>query len=79
MTCFVIPGIQVTPEIEASLAHCHPTKRVKHDIQPDWLTSDILDAMKEKDRFKKNGKIEEYKTLRNKISTIIKESKKSDL
>ena len=58
------------------------TQRVKHEIQPDWLSSHILNAMKEMERsrgrdMRKNGKIEEYETLSNKITTMIKESKKA--
>ena len=26
--------------------------RIKNDIQPDWLTADILDKMKERDKLK---------------------------
>ena len=53
------------------------TQRVKRNIQPDWLTSEILDSMKERDKCKKSGNLELYKTLRNKISSLIKESKKA--
>ena len=53
------------------------TQRVKRNIQPDWLNSEILDSMKERDKCKKNGNLEVYKTLRNRISILIKESKES--
>ena len=53
------------------------TQRVKRNIQPDWLTSEISDSMKERDKCKKSGNLELYKTLRNKISSLIKESKKA--
>ena len=53
------------------------SQRVKCGIQLDWLTSEILDGMKERDTCKKNGDFEEYKTLRNKICALIKESKRA--
>lgn len=53
------------------------THRIKKDIQPDWLTSDILDNMKERDKLKCQGRFEEYKLLRNQISSMIDESKKA--
>ena len=53
------------------------TQRVKRNIQPDWLTSEILDSMRERDKCKKSGNLELYKTLRNKISSLIKESKEA--
>ena len=49
--------------------------RIKNDIQPDWLTPEILDSMKERDRLKKQGHFDEYKVLRNRISSLIQESK----
>lgn len=53
------------------------TQRVKYKTQPDWITSEILDAMKERDNHKKHGNIEEYKALRNNIATLINLAKKS--
>ena len=52
------------------------THRIKNHIQPDWLTADILDKMKERDKLKKHGDFEKYKELRNQISSLIEESKK---
>ena len=52
------------------------TNRVKRKHQPEWLTSDILDLMKERDKCKINGKIVEYLILRNKISKTIDKAKK---
>ena len=49
--------------------------RIKEDVQPDLLTSEILDSLKERDKLKKQGRIEEYKVLRNRISCLIQESK----
>ena len=48
------------------------THRVKNQTQPDWITSEILDTMKERDDHKRHGHIKEYKRLRYKISTLIK-------
>jgi exonuclease III len=52
------------------------TKRVKSQTLPRWLTPEIMSAMKERDACKKAGRHAEYKTLRNKISMLVKESKK---
>ena len=35
------------------------TNREKRKHQPEWLTSEILDLMKERDKCKINGKIDE--------------------
>ena len=51
------------------------THRIKKDTQPDWLTSDILDKMKERDKLKRQGKEDEYKIIRNNVPTLIQESK----
>ena len=53
------------------------TNRVKHNIQPDWLDAEILDKMKESDKLKKNGNIDEYKVLRNQIFSFIQDAKKA--
>ena len=37
--------------------------RIKRKYQPDWLTSDILDLMKERGKCKLNGHIDTYKKL----------------
>ena len=50
--------------------------RIKKKYQPDWLTPEILDVMKERNRYKLNGNIEMYKVLRNKVSCLIEKSKK---
>ena len=51
--------------------------RVKHKTQPEWLTPDILDDMKTRDRHKSLGNDKEYKWWRNKVNKLIKESKKN--
>ena len=50
--------------------------RVKHKNQPQWITPDILDAIKSRDRHKSLGNDSEYKYWRNKVTQLIKESKK---
>ena len=50
--------------------------RVKHKNQPQWITPDILDAIKSRDRHKSLGNDSEYKYWRNKVTKLIKESKK---
>ena len=50
--------------------------RVKHKQQPKWLTADIIDAFKTRDRFKSLNNQAQYKIWRNKVSKMIKSSKK---
>ena len=49
---------------------------IKKKYQSDWLTPEILDAMKERNKYRLNGNIEMYKVLRNKGSGLIVNSKK---
>ena len=51
--------------------------RVKNIQQPDWLNPAILDEMKERDKFKTKGEVENYKKSRNKVNILINNSKKS--
>ena len=50
--------------------------RIKRKYQPDWLTSQILDCIKGRDKCKFSGKMDEYRLLRNKVSTMIDTAKK---
>ena len=50
--------------------------RVKCKQQPKWLTADIIDSIKTRDRFKSLNNQEQYKIWRNKVSKMIKASKK---
>ena len=50
--------------------------RIKSKYQPDWLTPQILDCIEERDKCKLSGKIDEYRMLRNKVSTMIDKAKK---
>ena len=49
--------------------------RVKHRNQPQWLTPDILDAMKCRDRHKSLGNDAQYKYWRNKVISLIRKAK----
>ncbi len=51
--------------------------RVKNEIQPNWLTTEILDAMKTRDQFKAMGSHAQYKVWRNKITSMIKKAKQN--
>ena len=51
--------------------------RVKRRTQPDWISADILDAMKTRDRHKSLSNDNEYKYWRNKVNKLIKEAKKN--
>ena len=50
--------------------------RIKRKYQPDWLIPQILDCIKERDKCKLNGKMDEYRLFRNKVSTMIDTAKK---
>ena len=50
--------------------------RVKHKNQPQWLTPDILDAIKCRDRHKALGNDAQYKLWRNKVLSLIRKAKK---
>ena len=50
--------------------------RVKHENQPKWLTPEILDAIKTRDRYKAMGNENDYKIWRNKVTHLIRKSKK---
>ena len=49
--------------------------RVKRKNQPQWITPDILDGMKTRDRHKSLGNEIEYRYWRNKVTTMIREAK----
>ena len=50
--------------------------RVKNKQQPKWLTPEIMNAMKTRDRYKSLNNDQEYKVWRNKVKQMIKKSKK---
>ena len=51
-------------------------QRIKKKYQPDWLTPEIMDLMKERNKCKINGNMEAYRHLRNKVSKQIEMAKK---
>ena len=52
-------------------------KRVKNKQLPAWLTDDITKAMSLRDRLKRDGKIDEYKKMRNKVTSMVREAKRN--
>ena len=50
--------------------------RVKLKTQPQWMSPEILDAMKCRDRHKAVGNEDEYKIWRNKVLKLIQNAKK---
>ena len=50
--------------------------RIKRKYQPDWLTPEILDLIKDRNKCKLNGNMEGYKILRNKVTAMIDIAKK---
>ncbi|CAB3994906.1 Hypothetical predicted protein [Paramuricea clavata] len=53
------------------------TKRVKRVEHPDWITQDILNCMRQHDRHKSAKNFAEYKILRNKCVSLVREVKKT--
>ena len=53
------------------------THRVKFKQQPKWVTPDIIDAMKTRDRYKALNNDTQRKLWRNKVISLIKKSKKA--
>ena len=53
------------------------TKQAKRVKQPDWITQDILQCMRERDHKKTAGNLTEYKNLRNKCVSLVREAKKT--
>ena len=51
-------------------------KRVKHSKLPPWLNKNIIQAMSDRDRLKKERMFTEYKTARNKVKNIVRNAKK---
>ena len=50
--------------------------RVKRKQQPKWLNGEIIEAIKTRDRYKSINDNEQYKIWRNKVCSLIKQSKK---
>ena len=52
------------------------TIELNEKYQPEWLTSEILDLIKERNKHKLNGNTDAYKALRNKVSAVMDMAKK---
>ena len=52
------------------------TKHVKYTRKPPWLSKEIEEAMDQRDRLLKAKKQEEFKKQRNKVTFLIRASKK---
>ncbi|WP_419598339.1 reverse transcriptase domain-containing protein [Thiolapillus sp.] len=52
-------------------------KRVKHPTLPQWLSPDIITAMKTRNKLKKEKKFEDYKRQRNKVTNLVRAAKKA--
>ena len=52
-------------------------KRVKYSSQPAWFNSDIKEAILKRDNLHKNKHFDAYKIQRNKVSSMLKHSKKN--
>ena len=50
------------------------TKRVRHDIQPEWLNEDIKDAIKNRNIHHKHKNWDQYKFWRKKSITLIRQA-----
>ena len=50
--------------------------RVKHKIQPQWITPEILDTIRSRDRHKSLGNVNEYKFWRSKVTKLIRTAKR---
>lgn len=51
--------------------------RIKKKYQPDWLTPELMDTMKERNKCKIHGNMDAYKHLRNKVSKQIEKAKRA--
>ena len=51
-------------------------KRIKHSKLPPWLNKNIIQAMSDLDRVKKERMFTEYKTARNKVKYLVRNTKK---
>ena len=52
-------------------------KRVKHPTMPAWLSQDIINAMALRDKLKKEKCFTEYKKMRNKVKSMVRQAKKA--
>ena len=52
-------------------------KRVKQRVLPGWLTGEITEAMKIRDKLKRQKKFPEYRQQRNKVTTLVRDAKRA--
>ena len=52
-------------------------KRVKYPTLPQWLSTDIIKAMKTRNKFKQEKKFEDYKKQRNKVINLVRAAKRA--
>lgn len=52
-------------------------RRVKHPSLPGWLNQDIMKAMKERDKLKKEKQFDAYKKQRNRVLQLVRNAKKA--
>ncbi|MCU7801396.1 MAG: hypothetical protein KZQ70_15025, partial [gamma proteobacterium symbiont of Lucinoma myriamae] len=50
-------------------------RRVKRSVQPNWMNSEILDAIKTRDKHHRDKNTEQYRLWRNKVKNLIQRSK----
>ncbi len=50
--------------------------RVKHSKLPPWLNKNIIEAMSDRDRLKKETMFTESKMARNKVKNVVRDAKK---
>ena len=51
------------------------SKRIKHEIQPEWLNDDIKSAAKKRDTYHKHKNWHQYKIWRNRTNSLIRKAK----
>jgi hypothetical protein len=52
------------------------SKRVKYVSKPPWLSNEILNEIRLRDNYKRNKQFDEYKSQRNKVTKLLRSSKK---
>ena len=51
-------------------------RRVKREKQPDWMTHEIHEAMDTRDNYAKSKDFDNWKLWRNKVTSMIRKSKR---
>ena len=50
---------------------------IKYEQQPKWMSPEIIDAIKTRDKYKSLNNDNHYKIWRSKVASLIKQSKKA--